>query len=67
LTNSPPQKTRPSPKPRAILAGLIAGIVAGIASYAIVGVVGLVIGFIGGTIVGSRTVLMVEKSKDQPQ
>ena len=66
MTKSPPEKTRPSPKPRAILAGLIAGITAGLASYAIVGVAGLVIGFIGGAIVGSRTVLMVEKSKDQP-
>ena len=69
MTKSAAQKPRPSPKPRAILAGLIAGIVAGAVSYALVGLgdVGFMIGFIGGAIVGSQTVLMVEKSKEQPQ
>ena len=56
--------SRPSPKPRAILAGLIAGVVAGVISYELVGIAGLVIGFVGGMIVGSRTVLMMEKAKE---
>lgn len=67
MKDSKAEKPRPSPKPRAILAGLIAGITAGIVSYELVGVPGLLIGFIGGMIVGSQTVLMVEKSKEQPQ
>ena len=58
---------KPNPTARAVLVGAIAGIVAGIVSYEIVGIVGLVIGFIGGMIVGSRTVLTVEKSKEQAQ
>ncbi|HET7404797.1 MAG TPA: hypothetical protein VFJ63_01630 [Candidatus Bathyarchaeia archaeon] len=67
MTDSRPNQSKPNPRPRAVLVGFIAGIVAGIASYEIVGIVGLVIGFIGGMIVGSRTVLMVEKSKEQTQ
>ena len=59
--------SRPSPKSRAILAGLVAGIAAGILSYVLVGIVGLVIGFVGGMIVGSRTAMMVEKSKETGQ
>ena len=67
MTNSRPEQSKPNPTARAVIAGFVAGIVAGIVSYEIVGIVGLVIGFIGGMIVGSRTVLMVEKSKEQAQ
>ena len=59
--------SRPSPRPRAILAGLIAGVAAGVISYELVGIAGLVIGFVGGMIVGSRTVLMMEKAKETGQ
>ena len=66
MTDSRTEHSKPNPTARAVLVGFIAGILAGIVSYEIVGsIVGLVIGFIGGMIVGSRTVLMVEKSKEQ--
>ena len=67
MTDSKAEQSKPNSTARAVLVGSIAGIVAGIVSYEVVGIVGLVIGFIGGMIVGSRTVLMVEKSKEQAQ
>ncbi|HEX4920420.1 MAG TPA: hypothetical protein VFV92_06730 [Candidatus Bathyarchaeia archaeon] len=67
MTDSRAEHPKLNPTARAVIAGFIAGIVAGIVSYEIVGIVGLVIGFIGGMIVGSRTVLMVEKSKEPAQ
>jgi predicted lipid-binding transport protein (Tim44 family) len=56
---------KPSPVPRAFLAGLIAGIAAGYISYLFVGIIGFIIGFIVGAIVGSRTVLMMARAKDR--
>ncbi len=59
---------RPSPIPRAALAGLIAGLVAGLISYYIINsVLGLIVGFIAGAIVGSRTVLMMYKAREEDQ
>jgi predicted lipid-binding transport protein (Tim44 family) len=61
------ENRKPSPGPRAILAGLIAGIVAGSISYVFLDIVGLVIAFIIGAIVGSRTVLLMAKLKEKAQ
>jgi len=59
---------RPSPIPRAVLAGLIAGLAAGLISYYVINsVLGLIIGFIAGAIVGSRTVLLMHKAREQDQ
>lgn len=41
--------------------------VAGLVSYYVVGLLGLIIGFIAGAIVGSRTVLMMHKAREQDQ
>ena len=68
LSSSTGDNRRPSPTPRAILAGLIAGLAAGLVSYyAINSVLGLIIGFIAGAIVGSRTVLLMHKAREQDQ
>src|SRR2546426_1247333 len=67
MTGSKDDSRRPSPIPRAVLAGLIAGIAAGIVSFYVVGPVGLIIGFIAGAIVGSRTVLLTNKAREQDQ
>jgi hypothetical protein len=67
MTGPTAGKRRPSPTPRAVLAGLIAGIAAGLVSYYILGLPGLIIGFIAGAIVGSRTVLLMDKEREQNQ
>lgn len=67
MTRSKANNRRPSPIPRAVLAGLIAGIAAGLVSYYVVGLPGLIIGFIAGAIVGSRTVLMMYKAREPDQ
>ena len=67
MTGSTANNRRPSPIPRAVLAGLIAGIAAGLVSYYVVGLPGLIIGFIAGEIVGSRTVLMMHKAREPDQ
>jgi uncharacterized membrane protein (UPF0136 family) len=68
MSGSKGESRKPSPIPRAALAGLIAGIAAGLISYiAINSIVGLIIGFIAGAIVGSRTVLMMARAREQDQ
>ena len=68
MSGSTGENRRPSPIPRAFLAGLIAGIAAGLISYyAINSILGLIIGFIVGAIVGSRTVLLMQKAREQDQ
>src|SRR5438270_9489973 len=68
MSSSTGDNRRPSPIPRAVLAGLIAGLAAGLVSYyAINSVLGLIIGFIAGAIVGSRTVLLMHKAREQDQ
>jgi predicted lipid-binding transport protein (Tim44 family) len=67
MTDKTTGNRKPSPFPRAVLAGLIAGIAAGLISYAVVGLLGLIIGFIAGAIVGSRTVLLMHKAREQDQ
>ncbi len=67
MTGSIANNHGPSPIPRAVFAGLIAGIAAGLVSYYAVGLPGLIIGFIAGAIVGSRTVLMMDKARKEDQ
>src|SRR5256712_12119641 len=66
MTCSTGDTGRPSPIPRAILAGILAGIAAAVISYYVINsVLGLIIGFIAGAIVGSRTVLLMHKAREQ--
>ncbi len=66
MSGSTGEGRRPSPVPRAVLAGLIAGIAAGLVSYYVINsVLGLIIGFIAGAIVGSRTVLLMNRAREQ--
>jgi uncharacterized membrane protein SpoIIM required for sporulation len=65
MTQSKSDHPKISPVPRAILAGFIAGITAGIIAYLFVGLLGFIIGFIAGLVVGSRTVLMMAKSREE--
>src|SRR5438094_1275968 len=68
MSGSTGEGRRPSPVPRAVLAGLIAGMAAGLVSYYVINsVLGLIIGFIAGAIVGSRTVLLMHKAREQDQ
>jgi hypothetical protein len=46
---------------------LIAGIAAGYVSFLFTGLVGLVVGFIAGTIVGSRTVLLMAREREKSE
>jgi multisubunit Na+/H+ antiporter MnhB subunit len=65
MTQAKNDRPKISPVPRAILAGLIAGIAAGYIAYLFVGLLGLIIGFIAGLVVGSRTVLLMAKSREE--
>src|SRR2546428_11935712 len=68
MSGSTGEGRRASPVPRAVLAGLIAGIAAGIGSYYIINSeLGLIIGVIAGTKVGSRTVLLIKRAKEQDE
>src|SRR5713101_89755 len=67
MTKPTTDSRTPSPLPRAVLAGLIAGIVAGYVSSIFAGILGFVIGFIAGAIAGSRTVLLMNKAREQDQ
>jgi hypothetical protein len=68
MTNTRTDDHKPSPVPRAIFGGLIAGIAAGGIIYLLgFGVPWLIIGFVVGAVVGSRTVLMVAKSREETQ
>ena len=61
-------EARTSPARRAIFAGLVAGIAAGSVSYLLgTGIVGLVVGFVAGTLVGSRTVLLMARQRDEAE
>src|SRR5260370_4151915 len=68
MSGSTGDTRRPSPIPRAILAGILAGIAAAVISYYLINsILGLIIGFIAGAIVGSRTVLLMHKAREQDQ
>lgn len=67
MSDSKPDTRKINPVPTAILAGLIAGLAAGYISYVFVGLPGFVIGFIVGALIGFRTVLTINKAKQQEQ
>ena len=56
-----------NPTPTAIFAGLIAGLAAGFISYLFGNITGFIIGFVAGALIGYRTVLAVNKAREQQQ
>jgi len=49
----------------ALAAGLLAGLVAGLITYLIAGLSGFILGFIIGIVVGSRTTLLVTRTREE--
>src|SRR5207247_4827984 len=68
MSGSTDEGRRPSPVPRAVLAGLIAGIAAGLVSYYVINsVLGLIIGLIAGGIVRARKIRLVDRGRKRDE
>ena len=68
MKESKSENRKPKPMARAIFTGVLAGILAGLVAYALgTGTLGFVVGFVVGVVAGSRTVLLMDRAREQQQ